>query len=72
MAVTDPEETNLDAVDAILWRIPLDMDEEEEEEVKDPRVREGSEEEEEEGFRCFQQNMFVMSCDVLMLIGVFK
>ena len=53
VAVADPEETNLDAVDAISWRIPLDMDEEEEEEEKDPRVREGleEEEEEEEGFR---------------------
>ena len=53
VAVADPEETNLDAVDAISWRIPLDMDEEEEEEEeKAPRVREGlEEEEEEEGFR---------------------
>ena len=46
-AVADPDETNLDAVEAISWRIPLDMDEEEEEE-KDPRVKEGLEEEEEE------------------------
>ena len=53
--VADAEETNLEAVEAISWRIPLDMEEEEEEEegAKEERCKEEcfEDEAEEEGWR---------------------